>query len=264
MNKGIKITLLTLGSIIAVGGGAVLAFGGKPFVTRATQEYPDTDALTATPYPYGDRAVPADYVPLTRGAWTVSAPAELVCAYKDGDSAVRKRFYTAEYGTDGRVGLVFMDPYAFGELDLTGGVEKSKVGAGIADYVMRSYAKKLGYPMDSWYTLYDLCYHLTSKDAGSSLRNGMGYYLFACLKDETVLSDAWEFHTDTADGFIQINYAAEDSSTVTPYGAVVDLFPRSDRNTAHDLIIKASDEDTLINMINSLQFDPTKAEGADS
>lgn len=265
MKKGIKITLITLGSIVIVGGGAVLAFGGIPFVKQAEKEFTETDTLTAAPYPYGDREVPSDYVTMTRSGWTVSSPAELECAYKkEGDSELRKRVYSAHYGDDKTVALVFMEPYAFGELDLTGEVGESKIGAGLANFVMQSYAKKLGYPLDNWYSLYDLSYHLTSEDSGSSLRNGLGYYLFAYLKNEIVSSKAWEYHTDSADGFIQINYAAEGSSFSTPYSVIVELFPKNDRSTAHDLILKASDEDTLISMINSVQFDPTKAEGADS
>lgn len=264
MKKGIKIALLTLAGLIVGGGAVILAFGGRPFVRQAGEDFQNTDSVTATPYPYGDRAVPDDYIPVTFGGWTVSAPVQLESVYKEGDNELRKRVYTADYGTDGRLGLFFVEPYAFGALDLTGQLEDKKVSSGIADFVMKSYAKKLGYQLTDWYTLFDLVYHLTSADAGSSLRNGLGYYLFAYLKEETVSHPAWEFHTKTADGFIQINYAAEDSPSQTPYGVIAELFPKNDRNTAHDLILKASDEETLINMINSLQFDPTKAEGAGS
>ncbi len=43
------------------------------------------------------------------------------------------------------------------------------------------------------------------------------------------------------------------------FGEIVELFPKSDRNTVCTLHIKASDEDTLHKMVHSVQLDPSRA-----
>ena len=50
-----------------------------------------------------------------------------------------------------------------------------------------------------------------------------------------------------------------DEDSVMPFGEIVELFPKSDRNTVYTLHIKASDEDTLHKMVHSVQLDPSRA-----
>ena len=99
MKKGTKIALISVGALLVGGGGIFLAVGGKPYLDMADRDYPGNAQYIAVPYPYADRTVPEDYIPLTCGEWTVSAPVQLESMYlKPEDPEIKKRMFTAEDG----------------------------------------------------------------------------------------------------------------------------------------------------------------------
>ena len=259
MKKALKITLITAAAL--AGTAVILRFtlGGLPFLLQAKKNYPETDTVIAEPYPDDGRETPADWKPLTLYEWTVYAPAELECVWKEGDSEIRKRLYTAEYGENKRVQVVLQPRDEFGELDLVTLAADAGKDERVAKEMLTDYCESLGRPVTDWYTLYDFIYHLRFSDCSiTSLKKGLAFFVFSYIKSEAAwLLDTWEFHTENADGFVLNAPSHEDS--VMPFGEIVELFPKSDRNTVYTLHIKASDEDTLHKMVHSVQLDPSKA-----
>lgn len=262
MKKGLKIALIVISAVIVGGGGAFLAVGGKPYLDMADRDYPDNAQYIAVPYPYADRTVPEDFIPLTYGEWTVSAPVQLESMYqKPEDAEIKKRMFNAKYGDNQSVTVIFTVSESMGEVDLTGASKDGNtVATRLRDFVLNGYAKNKGYTLDNWYNLEDFLYHLKREDAGISYRSGMAYYSFAMMQSKMLWPNAWEFHTDNADGFIQVSILGEDEETDRSHRcrAYVDVFPKSDPNTICTAILASMDEDTLYQMINSLQLDPSR------
>ena len=264
MKKGLKITLIVTGAVLGC-GALFLAFGGIPYVRMAERDFPDNDAYLYEPYPYGDRTVPEDYIPLTCNEWTFSAPVQLISKAEndnDTENEWKQRAFVGDYGTDKHVTVIITLPDDMGEFDITGELDEnsSALKTKLSDFVLNGYSKKLGYPITDYYTFEDFLYRLSSKDAGISFRNGMAYYGFSKLKNMLVSFPLWEYHTDNADGNMkQVVQTTKDDGTNPHYTTYINLIPKNNRNTVCTAILQATDEDVLYNMINSVQIDPEKA-----
>ena len=266
MKKSVKIALIVTCSVAAAGVLLYFVGGGLYYRRRAEKEFRRLNE-DAPLYPYADRAVPGEYVPVTYGEWTVSSPVTLNClAQSEEDSAVRHRIFTGDFG-GGQVLVMFLERNDFGTLDLMNADLETTVGKRRAKRILIDYCERLGRPVTDWYTLYDFMYHLDSSDCGiaSGVRSGMAFYTFAYMK-ENMLSDydAWEYHTDSADGFVMRVNPENEEDAKNKCGAFVELYPKDERNTVYTLLIKAPDEDTLYAMVNSAELDPSKAETGDT
>ena len=261
MKKGTKIALVIIGAV-AAGCALTLAFGGIPLVKKADQEFTRYQDVEITPYPYAGRGVPDDYVTLTYNEWTLSTPVELECQYAGEDDAeTKKRMFRAEYG-DGKFATVFfLLPDEEGEVDLTGASEgNNPIMVRLRDFIMNGYAKQHGYEIKDMYTFSDYLYHMDREHPGISLRSGLAYYGFAECQDNAILFNKWDYHTDNADGWFDIMNKAEEEDSPASFGGSLELYPKDDRSMRYSVILKASDEEKLSHMLNSVKLDPGKAE----
>ena len=259
MKKGLKITLISIGAVVVGGGALVLAFGGIPIVRAADREFTLYTEHRFEPYPYADRGVPEDYETLTFEEWTISTPVKFECRYTgEGDSEGRKRIFYADTGEKFEPFVFFIQPSEMDEADLTGASEgDSQIMVRLREYFLNGYARRHGYEITDMFSFLDFLYHMDRAHPGISLRSGIGYYGFASFQNEMLESSdlTWEIHTEDFDGFI---YRMDDEAG---YKGYLDVCAKNDRSMTYSMLISASDEEMLINMINSVKLDPSKAEG---
>ena len=260
MKKGAKFFLISACALAVTAAALYLTLAGLPVYRKAVQEFSDIDTETADPYPYAGLAVPEDYIPVTFGEWTVSAPVQLVPRYPDEtESETRKRVYIADLGENGMILVSFMERNEYGKLDLMNVTTDMPAEKQAASDLLNDYAESLGRPVSDWYSLFDFMYRLRTDDCQFpyTLRKGLAFYTYAYMKNEMLSAfPAWEYHTENADGYVMRSFKNDPSK-----GAIIELYPKSDRNTVYSLMIKASDEDILYRMVNSAKLDPAKAGG---
>ena len=265
MKKGAKIFLISACALAVTAAALYLTLAGLPVYRKAVQEFPDTDTETADPYLHAGLAVPEDYIPVTFGEWTVSAPVQLVPKYPDEtESDLRKRIYIADLGENGMILVNFMERNDYGKLDLTNVTTDMQAEKKAAADLLTDYAESLGRPVSDWYSLFDFMYRLRTDDCKFpySLRKCLAFYSYAYMKHEMLPAfPAWEYHTENADGYVMRGFESNKPDSKPNSGAIIELYPKSDRNTVYTLMIKAPDDDTLYRMVNSARLDPARAGG---
>jgi|GEM_PF-3064322 len=275
MKKGLKTTLITVGAVLVGGGTLVLAFGGIPIVKAADRKYTLYTEHRFELYPYADRGVPADYTEtmtfsdwtdLTSNyEWTISTPVKLECRYtgEEGESHSRKMMFHAEFGDGQFIYTFFTSPSDMEEADLSGASEgDSEAVVRFRDYILNGYARKHGYEITDTFNFFDYILHLDREHPGISLRSGMAYYEFAKYQNEMLGSSdlIWEMHTENADGYFYRQDFQRSSGEIS-YGGVLDLCPKDDRSMTYMTLVRASDEEMLTYILNSMDLRPCEAKG---
>ena len=274
MKKGLKITLIIAGAVLMC-CVLVLAFGGIVLVNTADRDFNLYTEHHFELYPYADRGVPADYtetmtfsdwtVPTSNYEWTISTPVKLECLATgdENESRGRKQIYSVEFGDDQFITVYFASPSDMEEADLTGASEgDNEIVVRFRDYILNGYARKHGYEITDTFSFFDYILHLDREHPGISLHSGMAYYGFAKYQNELLgYNDLiWEMHTENADGY----FYREDSqgpSGEYRYGGCLDLCPKDDRSMTYMALVKASDEEMLTYILNSMDLRPCEAKG---
>lgn len=249
MKKGLKITLIAVGSVIGLGAIAFFTLGGLPFKKLAEKNCPILN-YTASAYPYADLTAPADFETIEKEGISLKAPAGLHPKDDSDPEHMLSRAYVRD--GDSATGIIVLEPYDFGALAL------AETDNRLTDDLIADFCKSVGQPpLTDWYSFYDLMYHLNLEDCSvHSFRQANMFYIFALAKEEVIVGawESWDFQTDDGAGFIQLSRTPETTPENPRYTIQVQLFGNDDRNLSHDVLISAAELETCCQIANSIRL----------
>ena len=249
MKKGLKITLITLGTVVGIGAAAFLTLGGLPLKIAAEKNFPALN-VTASEYPYAAETAPADFTVIERDGVSLKAPAGMHAKDDSDPDRPASRIFVSD--TDETLSVFILEPYDFGELDLTDETYN------LDNERLSEFSTSIGrLPLTDWYSFYDLMYHMTADDCSThSFRKAYSFYVLGYVKEEILPGylEYWDWQTDDGAGFVYLKRTPETDIEPRRYQILAELFSNDDRNTAYDVIISASDLETCCQIANSIKL----------
>lgn len=249
MKKGLKITLIAVGSVITLGAAAFLTIGGLPFKKLAEKNCAILD-YTASEYPYADLTVPADFETIERDNLVLKAPAGLQPKDDSDPESLSSRVYVRDGDT--ATAVVILEPYDFGTFAL------AETNESLTENLIADFCKSVGKPpMTDWYGFYDVLYHMNAADCSiHSFRQASAFYAFAVTKESAISTylECWDWQTDDGVGFIHLMHTPDTNPDRPRYRILAQLFGNDDRNISRDVMISAADLETCCQIANSIKL----------
>ena len=249
MKKGLKITLITLASIIGTAAVLSCTVGGMPFKAYAEQNFEFINE-TAGEYPYYKYKTPDGWQTVTARGVSVQLPPDFKQA---GDTGL-KRF---QYQLEDRSEMVwFMLPTDFEEMNLADPQAADDVKSKITAMLVREYADEHDCPLSDWYSYYNLIYQMKLDDCNvHSLRKGAEFALLGYLKEETAFlgAEIWNWHTADGDGFVSRMGNGPDE----PEGrckVFASIFANDERNVVYEIMVRTNSAERTAQIVNSMRL----------
>lgn len=249
MKKGLKITLITLASVIGTAAVLSCTVGGMPFKAYAEKNYETIDE-TWSDYPYYNYKTPSEWKTVTDRGISLKMPADL---RPQSDEGFKKHFYISE---DKSWHIMFITPTDFGTLDLADPDAAADLKEKMATWMVLDFAKKKDIELRDWYSYFSLIYSMNLDDCrGYSLRRGAEFALVGYLKEETGMfgAELWEWHTADGDGYIRkMGNSADESPERCRVFA--ELFPNGERNQCYTALITTPSAEETAQVVNSIRL----------